>query len=321
MKKVLLATTALALSAGVAAAEVKFSGDARFGLQYNGAGWANGSKTAIEKRMTVNIDGSTTADNGVTFGARVRIRSDEGFRNGASNTAVAGARVYASVSGFTVAAGNILGAIESMPGLYAPSVGLTGLNWNGLVTNVQGGGHAFFDWDAYDSRGNGAEGLEVIYSAGDFTVHLSHSSTALARIDTTPLPRVKRTAVYGSYNFSGWTVALGVQDSSAAAGIEDKIVLTVGGKIGDFGVGFGAARNGSGANKINKFALNGSYTMGATTVSAYVANQSVTPAGGSKASYGIGASYNMGGGASLVGGIERTTAKTTRADIGVSFRF
>ena len=317
MKKFLIASTALVMTAGVAAAEVKFGGDARFGIQYNGAGWANGSKTALEKRMTVNIDASTTADNGVTFGARVRIRSDEGIRNGASNTAVNGARVFARAGGLTVAAGNVLGAIESMPNLYGPSVGLTGLGWDGLVTNVNAAGHAFFDWDAYDSRGNGAEGVEVIYTMGDFTGHLSYSANSLSRL--APAVKSRRVAAYGAYTFSGWTVALGLQDSTVIA--EDKIVLTASGKIGDFGIGFGAARNGSGATKVNKFAINGSYAFGATTVSGYVASQSVQPAGGSKTSYGIGASYDMGGGASIVGGIERTTAKVTRADLGVSFRF
>ena len=318
MKKFLIASTALALSAGMAAAEVKLSGEGRFGLQYNGAGWGNGSKTALEKRLTVNIDGSTTADNGVTFGARVRIRSDEGNRNGASNTAVNGARIFARAGGLTVAAGNILGAVESMPNLYGPSVGLTGLAWAGLVTNTS---FATFDWDAYDSRGNGAEGIEAIYSMGDFTAHVSYSSADLARIGNTG-PSTKRVGAYGAYTFSGWTVALGMQDSSVAA--EDKIILTASGKVGDFGIGFGAARNGSGGTKVNKFAINGSYTMGATTVSGYVASESGhvgVPVPASKSTYGIGASYNMGGGARLVGGVERTTAKTTRADLGVVFNF
>lgn len=312
MKKYLIATAALALSTGYAVAEVKIGGSARFGLQYNSGVAAPASKTSLEKRMTLNIDGSTTADNGVTFGARVRVRSDE-----VAGTAVNGARVFARAGGFTVAAGNILGAIESMPNLYGPSVGLTGLGWDGLVTNVNGLGHAFFDWDAYSSRGNGAEGIEVIYTMGDFTGHISYSAAKL----NGGAGNARLLAAYGSYTFSGWTVALGIQDADTARDIQDKVVLTASGKIGDFGIGFGAAQNGKGANKINKVAVNGSYTMGATTISGYVASQSVQPVGGSKTSYGIGASYNMGGGARLVGGIERTTAKTTRADFGVAFNF
>ncbi|WP_028029273.1 porin [Gemmobacter nectariphilus] len=318
MKKVLIATTALTLSAGIAAADVKVSGSARFGLQYNGA---NATKTSLEKRMTLNIDGSTTADNGVTFGARVRLRSDE-----VAGSAVNGARVYARSGGLTVAVGNILGAIESMPNLYGPSVGLTGLGWSGLVTNIDRAGAAhnsnYFDWDAYDSRGIGAEGIEVIYSMGDFAGHVSYSSSKL----NGGVAATKRLAAYGAYTFSGWTVALGVQDADTARNVQDKVVLTASGKIGDFGVGFGVAQNGKGpkgvGGKVTKYAINGSYTMGATTLSGYVATQNVLPvATGSKTSYGIGASYDMGGGARIVGGIERTTRKDTRADVGVAFNF
>ncbi|WP_159441459.1 porin [Gemmobacter megaterium] len=315
MKKFLIATTALTLSAGVAAAEVKFGGDARLGMNYDGSRVAPAqSKTWLEKRVTINIDASTTADNGVTFGARVRLRSDE-----VAGTAVNGARVFVRAGGLTVAGGNILGAIESMPGVYAPSVGLTGLAWSGMVTNVTG---RYFDWDAYSSRGNGAEGLEVIYTMGDFTGHVSYSSTKLVGVGGATVDTL---SAYGAYKFSGWTVALGLADGDAVNDSSDKIVLTVGGKIGDFGVGFGAARNGKGVSKVNKFAINGSYAMGATTISGYVASESghgaaaAVPA--AKTTFGLGASYDLGGGASIVGGVERTNAKKARADLGVSFRF
>lgn len=324
MKKFLIASTALALSAGVAAAEVKFSGDARFGLQYNslpGLGdanfvsTANASKTRLEKRMTINIDGSTTADNGVTFGGRIRLRSEELSANAGGlggRTMAAGARVFARAGGLTVAAGNIDGAIEVMPGVYAPSVGLTGLSWGGLVTNIdRGTGPAgYFDWDAYSSGGGGVEGIEAIYVMGDFRGHLSYTADNLRGT----AGNAKTIGAFGAYTFSGWTVALGIQDTNGAAGDagRDKIILTAAGKVGDFGIGFGAASNGKGAAKVNKFAVNGSYTMGATTVSGYVSHQSVLPGavaantkGTSKTSYGIGAAYNMGGGARIVGGLER----------------
>ena len=73
MKKVLLATTALALSAGVAYAEVSVSGNARMGLKYD----KNASTTAIEKRMTIDMVGTTETSSGITFGAKLRIRSAE----------------------------------------------------------------------------------------------------------------------------------------------------------------------------------------------------------------------------------------------------
>lgn len=336
MKKFLIASTALTLSAGVAAADVTFSGDARFGVAYNSApqlGDANwvavtgqDSKTRLEKRYSLNIDASTTADNGVTFGARVRLRNEErSHASAGANTMAAGARLFARYQGFEVAVGNVLGALEQAPNLYSRGTSLTGLSWQSVVFNVDNTALASrtFDWDAYSSGGSGVEGVEVLYSAGDFKGHLTYVSNDLRGTVGTG----DRVGAWGAYNFNGWTAVLGLQDGFAADGQDDKVFASIDGKLQDFGVGFAAAQNGKGANKINKFVLNGSYTMGATTIAAYVANQSETPfarvAGKtpSKSSYGLGASYNLGGGASIVGGIERTTQKSTRADLGVSFRF
>jgi len=307
MKKILIATTALAMTATVAAAEVKFSGDARMGLRYNSIA---AQETQLEKRMTVNIDGSTTSDNGVTFGARIRLRSDEN-----AATLGAGARVYARAGGLTVAAGNILGAIESMPGLYSPSVGLTSLRYAGLVTNTNAKG--YFGWDSYTSNGNGAEGIEAIYSAGDLTVHLSHSSNSLRGIAA---PKASLTALYGSYVVSGWTLALGVQDGTGKA--NDKVVATVGGKIGDYSLGLGLADN----DGVMKVAVNASGTWGATTVGGFIAQEEKSVGFTSATSYGLNVNYNLGGGANITGGIERSeggAANTgqTRADLGVRFSF
>lgn len=296
MKKVLLATTAIALSAGVAAADVAVSGNARMGLQYNSVT----GNTTIEKRMTINLDGSVETSSGMTFGARMRLRSNE-----AGATLTTGARVYMKTGGVEIAMGNINGAIESMPGLYDPSVGLTGLGWGGLVTNTRGKG--YWGWDAYSSSGNGVEGVEVMYSGGSFAGHLSYSEPVLSSGATAE----ERIALYGAYTMNDWTVALGLQDSSNNA--NDKVVLTVGGKLGDYSVGFGIADN----DGVQKIALNGSATFGATTVSAYVADEDTAVA---DTSYGIGVSYDLGG-ASVVGGISHDAFGTDRADLGVSFSF
>ena len=298
MKKVLLATTAVALSAGVAYAEVSISGNARMGLQYDSVT----GNTRIEKRMTVDVNATTESSSGITFGAMMRLRSNE-----AAGTVAAGARVFLQTSGFELAMGNINGAIESMPNLYSPSVGLTGLGWGGLVTNTVGAG--YWGWDAYSSSGNGAEGVEATYTAGAFSAHVSYSEPTLS----SGAVAEKRAAAYGAYTMNDWTVALGVQESNAAGGANDKVVLTVGGNVGDYGVGFGYADN----NGTKKFALNGSATFGATTVSAYVADEDTA---GTDVSYGLGASYDLGG-ASVVGGITHDAAGTNRADLGVSFSF
>jgi outer membrane protein OmpU len=290
MKKVLLATTALALSAGVAYAEVSVSGNARMGLQ------SNDGTTTFEKRMTVTMSGSAETTSGLTLGASMNLRANEG---GAAVTS--GARVSLATGGVEVAVGNIYGAIDSMPGVYGASAGLTGLGWGGVLANTAANGS--WAWDSYSSSGNGSEGLEVIYSGGSVTAHLSYSDSDLGSA-------ANRTAAYVSYAMGDWTVAAGMQDS--ADNDEDKTLVTVGGKVGDFGVGIGYADNGG----ETKLALNGSATFGATTVSAYVASEESA----ANNPMGLGIKHDLGG-ASLVGGVARTAAGVNRADLGVSFSF
>jgi len=272
------------------------------GLQYDNLT----GNTRVEKRMTVDIVGTTESSSGITFGAKLRIRSNEtaGF--------LTGARVYLQTNGFEVGMGNINGAIEWMPGVYDASLGLTGLGWGGLVTNTAAKG--YFNWDAYSSSGNGSEGVEVMYSSGAFSGHVSYSDTTLSSGAVAPMASGadhKRVAAYGAYTFGDWTAALGFQKSSVAQ--EDKIVLTVAGKVGDYGVGFAAADN----DGVKKVALNGSATFGATTVSAYVADENSVAA---ETAYGLGLSYDLGG-ASVVGGVSHSESGVNRADLGVSFSF
>ena len=262
------------------------------GLQYDSVT----GNTRIEKRMTVDITGTSETSSGITFGAKMRLRSNE-----AAGTVIAGARVYMQTNGFEVAMGNINGAIEWMPGIYSPSVGLTGLGWGGLTTNTIAKG--YWGWDAYSSSGNGAEGVEVMYSAGAMSAHLSYSDTDLGSASS-------RTAAAVSYAMGDWTVAAGTQSSTTST--EDKMVVTVTGKVGDIGLGFAAADN-DGERKI---ALNGSTTFGATTVSAYITNEESA----SSNPMGMGVAYDLGG-AKIVGGVARTSSGTNRADMGVSFSF
>ncbi len=290
MKKVLLATTALVLSAGVASAEVALSGSARMGLTYD----SDSGDTVLNNRATVNIDASTETTSGLTFGARLRIRSSNG-----EVATVNGARVYLKSGAVEVAVGNIYGALDSMPGMYNSEVGLTALSDAGVVAAPLVNGWGF---DGYSSTGE-QMGVEAIYSAGAFTGHLSVTDTDLGSA-------TDRTAAYGAYTMNDWTVALGVQDSDLNT--EDKTVLTVGGKIGDYGVGFAAADN-DGEQKI---ALNGSATFGATTVNGFVADEE----SGDETPMGLGVSYDLGG-AALVGGVERDADGVKRADMGVSFSF
>src|SRR5690606_37860500 len=82
MKKALIASTALVLTAGVAAADVTISGYGRTGVIYyenNAAQDAAGlNESRVVSRLRMNIDASQSTDAGVDFGARFRLQWDQG---------------------------------------------------------------------------------------------------------------------------------------------------------------------------------------------------------------------------------------------------
>ena len=285
MKKVLLATSALVAFAGAASAEIAMKGYARFGAQYS-EGAAD--EVTVDQRMNVDLTGTGASDNGLSFSAKVRLRAEEAGAAGSVMT-INGARYSVSASGMELAVGNIYGAVDSMPGLYAGSVGLTGLGYANVVSNWTG--------QSYSSRGAGVNGVELMYSVGDLSLHLStvdggHTEVAVA------------------YAMGGVNVAVGTSDAGANA----EWVATVGTTVGGVGVGLAAASN-AGDTALT---LSGSFSAGAaTTVTAYISNDESEA---DASAYGIGVVHNLGGGASIRGGFANVHG-TNKADLGVQFSF
>ena len=310
MKKILFATTALVATAGVAAADVTLSGYGRFGIDYiEGRTLAGANnETAVSSRFRLSIDGSTEADNGLSFGARIRFEQD-GANEAIINNQFNSARFYAKAGGLEVGVGNILGAMDSLPGIYSGSLGLTGLGWGNVVTN--------FNSHTYDSKTNGVapEGVELIYSGGNWTAHLSHGDLPGRQLD--------RTEIGGSFTFNDWTIGMALATRPDALETGTNGVLTIGGKLGAANIGLAFAQNEYATVKRNAITLSGSFEVGAaTTIKAYIAKDEVwAPVPGrDEMAYGIGVSHNLGGGASIQGGIVDLHGQT-RADLGVLFNF
>lgn len=259
------------------------SGSARMGLYYDGA------DTTLDNRFTVNIDGKVETTSGLTFGARMRIRSNDG-----AVTAPNGARVYMTSGPVTVAVGNINGAIDSMPNLYHSEVG--------YAYNIAAGDVVTVNYDGYSSNG-GQLGAEVIYSSDSFGAHLSVTDSSLGST-------ANRTAAHISYTVGGWTLAVGTQQDDVAG--NDLTVVTAAGAVGDYGIGFSAADN----DGTTKMTLAGSATMGATGVSAFVSDEE----GATDIAFGLGLTYDLGG-ASLGAGVQQDHAGDNAAEVGVSFSF
>ena len=251
------------------------------------------AKLALENRITIDIGGSIETTSGLTFGGKLRIRSDDG-----GATAVNGARVYMATNGLEVGIGNIYGAINSMPNFYHSEVGLTG-NGSGDVGGLTGWAH-----DSYSSTG-GANGIEVMYSAGGVSAHVSVTDTDIGS-------KTNRTAAHLAYTAGDWTVAVGGQSSAIAA--EDFTVVTAAGTVGTLSLGLSAMD----ADVGRQITLSGAATMGATNVQVFVSDS--TAATATDTSYGIGIAYDLGG-ASLLAGVEKSLSGQTYADMGVSFSF
>ncbi len=304
MKKVLLATTALVAFAGAASADVNLSGSARFGLQWRDNAPVGAPSTRLEKRVTLNIDMSTETDSGLELGGRIRLRNNEAQGITLANDAV----LYLKSGGLKLSVGNVCGALECMPGLYAGTVGLNGNGFHNVVTNSAGAA-GYWGWTAYTSNPALTDRVEIEYSAGDFSGMLTYGGSL-----NDPTALANPISAHVAYTFGDWTVALGVQDGDAPAGFGDKTVVTVGGKLGDFGVGLAYADN----NGDDKFTLNGSYSFGATTVSAFVSDDGAAAATDNP--FGIGVSYDLGG-ASLVAGYASDAMGNKNASAGIKFKF
>ncbi|MCD9147277.1 porin [Pseudophaeobacter flagellatus] len=299
MKKVLFATTALIATASVAAADVRMSGYGRFGLDYNSANESNVadanyngvSSTNITSRLRLQFDMSTETDGGVGFNARFRAQAES--RDGVAGTAVFnGARFGVTYGGLTVNVGNIIGAIENTPGLYATGTrsagtGIDGMGFHSLaIKTFTGSAVSTFNWDAYSSAGAGANGIEALYSMGGFTGHLSYSADndtlATAAVTdsagdiitaaTTGSLGEDRVAAMLTYSFSDYYVSASYQGSdngpvviaSNGQRFEDNDGLYMVAAGGDFGA-FGARLAYGSTDSVDSVTLEGNMDIGAAS--------------------------------------------------------
>ncbi|MGX9352848.1 porin [Shimia sp. W99] len=305
MKKVLFATTALVATAGVAAADVTFGGLGRFGVYYNENA---ATEVTLESRFRLIVTGTAESDNGLSFGAQIRYQSNEhrdGYGAPQGNAAFNTPRFWVSTNGFTVSVGQVLGALENMPGMYTGSIGLTGLSYRNVVYN--------FGADAYTSGSTGSQGVDVIYSSGAWGVHLSHSWDGSGNAGR----GFDRTAVHGSYSTGQYTFAVGFQDSDNAGDTEWAATAT--GTWGNFTGTLAYADNDGNA----KYGIAGDYQVGAATfIRGYVNHDEGLGASGDE-NYGIGFQHRLGGGTFLEGGVASLggATSTTVADLGLRFSF
>lgn len=295
MKKILLATSAVALMAGAASAEVALSGSARMGLTY--ADTAAGSTTAFSSRVRIVFTASGETDTGLSFGASVR--NDQ---SGQGNTTNGDSTVYISGGFGKLTMGDVGGAADALVGQvsgvgYGPNDSLQEIDFLGTTKTA-----AYYE-----------------YSAGAVTFGLG-----AGQIDTG-----EELSVGVKYATDAYSVALGYETSD----VSDVISLGGSATFGAATVKARVSDSDT-AGADTAYALSVDYAMGATTLTAFYTdfgNTDNTTAditvvdGDDTQHYGIGVAYDLGGGATFAAGIVQqnndVAADATFADVGLKFSF
>lgn len=294
MKKILLASTALVLSAGLAHAQaVTITGEGRMGIQYDSLGFGD-SNWRQENRLTLNFNVAVQADHGLSFGAWTRARMQVAGLGTAQQGVFSGSRVWVEANGLRLTFGNQDGAFRAA-GASHGYLGGCGVGYEG---GQQCGDSVGLLGVTQGQNSTGSDNEPMIglrYTMGTTTVAVSH-----ARGGATELGVRAR--------FDAFTVAVGATNGGAGA---SSYALSGHYNAGSWGVGVIVARIGG---AVTNYALSGNAQLGGGNLYGYVGR-----VGGANA-YGLSYGYGLGGGATLTAGAERVGANTT-ASVGVAFNF
>ena len=285
MKNLLLASTALLLSAGIAAADVRVGGDGRMGVTFTEGAT---EEFAFTSRIRISFAASGETDGGLSFGGSIRAdnasNGDDGDADVSGGVGGAAGNVFISGAFGRLSMGDVSGAAEFIVG-DLHGVGLTGLG-------------DFNEMTYLSNAGANRPSARYDYSMGDFRFALSADN---------PGSGSETFSIAAGYTMAGFGIGFGYEDTGAA----DHWIIGVNGSFGD--VSMRAIYGESGA--ADQYGVSASGSFSGVGVTAFYRSDFAAAE-----HYGLGMSYGLGGGASIVGGIV-STAGTTRADFGVSFRF
>ena len=291
MKKVLLASTVLAMTATVAAAEVSVSGNARMGVIYNGnTVGPNTSKAQFTSRVRIVFTAAGETDGGLSFGASVR--NDQ---SGQGNTANGDSTVFISGAFGKLTFGDNDSAANVLVG-HVDAKSLTGLGDNNELGYL----------------GQTDTSVLYTYSAGALSFaasvgQLGTPATATANEDAM--------SVAVKYTTDTFYVSLGYESAKVGVLAVSDDQLSVGLGASFSGVDLKLVAMDRKSNPDTHYAISATYNMDALGLTAFYADK------GPSNAYGIGASYDLGGGATVIGGIQKVKGLKAVADVGVSMSF
>ena len=271
MKTTLLASTALVLSVGAAAAadftmadtghdhSITLAGDARMGVINED----NGDGLKFTSRARVQFNGAGETDGGLGFGFSFRAADAGGADDGNAGS------VFISQGGHTLAMGDVDSAANAAVGQVS-GVGLTGL---GDLNEVN-----------YDLNDN-TPALLYSYSSGALGFHISLDNGSGGE-------DLGEGIAFGvAYDAGTFNVALGMESDDDD---DSNVYVGVGANVGSVALhGIMTDTDDDG----EEWAVSAEMATGATTFTVFAADTD------GSTDWGLGASHDLGGGASLVAGI------------------
>ena len=308
MNKFLLASTALVLSAGFAAAEVTVGGDGRMGVVYDES-QDDDSEFQFNSRIRISFTATGETDGGLQFGGSIRadnagttdvsVEADPSNSDDLITTVEGGGvnglagSVFVSGAFGKLTMGDIDGANKAATGNVA-GVGYTGAGDRNEIDFVGGGDD---------------EGALYEYSFGAATFYAS-----IGQIADSGNGGSQEYGLGVKYDAGTFNVALGYGEDGDA----QQVVVKAGTTFAGFDIqALYSEIDDSNDDDGSEYALSAGFTVAGIGATVFYADKE-----DEEERYGIGGSYDLGGGAALKGGISNTgDDDSLYADFGITMSF
>ena len=341
MKKILIASTALVSTAGLAAAEVALSGRAEMGIyQYNAAfGGPNPGGIQFFTDIDVTFTMSGETDNGLSFGASVDLDEGGAVSNATQNNSDdGGATIFISGDFGTVTMGDTDGALDWAM-TEAGNVGNPGSLADDETTH-SGYLGAYLDGGGFNAAGNRTGDGQILrwdYTSGAFGVAVSLEDDNGSNVANTGIGYA--IGFKYSLDLSGTTVNFGLghqkgADNGTGGGVVNDAKATgvsVSANLAN-GLSAGVTYTNMSNLPVDKHVGVGlGYTTGAFSIHANYGKFSGDTGFADVSGYGLAAAYDLGGGAvvhfgygsgdtlNAAGTAKVDKAKTMSLGLGLSF--
>ncbi|MEL6168797.1 MAG: porin [Pseudomonadota bacterium] len=288
MKKVLLASTALVLSAGVAAADLSLGGSANFGLAYDDS--RTDDELFLKYELDFGISGATTTDSGLAVGASIdldqQIDSTTGNPTNEDDEGPSDPEVFISGSFGTLTVGDVDFAVDAL--------GISDAGFDGIGLDD--------DAEALRDAGGAVANVQYEYVFGDVSIIVTYHTIE------------EDFGLVGEYDGGTFSVGLGYQTDESTD--ENTVTLVGDVSFGDVTVG-GIYSDWSG--DATAYGIDVNYSTGPLTVTAVYGVLDIDGVDNDD-DFGIGIEYDLGGSVSLGAGLGSVNDATV-ADFGINMSF